>query len=523
VLYPPADVVTALLETTQSGSNPLHIGHLIARSDVGVSLSGDRVVARHMAILAMTGGGKTVAARRILRELIEKRYPVLVLDPHGDYLGLAQKGALFPDSQIKLFFPHISISPKTKDVVQILIQKMTMGLTEPQQEEMHSALVKEEPTVGEPIVQYIERLVGALRSREGSKQRTLAVCRRQLETVKRQLEHMESTSDAMRSRLKNLNFAKLPDPNVSPQKIIKPGQVSILYLGGYDHLTQTTIASILLQALYERRADLSQKIPPFVTLIEEAHTFIPSGREAQEEAPSIGIVRKMITEGRKFGTGLILVSQRPSRVDETILSQCNSFLVLRLVNPRDQSFVKQVMENLSDQDARLLPSFGPGQGIVSGQAVRFPLLVSVRYDADLQSDNLGGNENFFQQSRDWKISRAAREGEELIDILEPSGSRERQPDTPEEESPETTPQKRWDELRPWLSELDTDRYNMGLVVAATSLKWPKNQYSKSLKSFSVLSWGQLGSGAGLSTREKTRLLNALEVFRNDSVKEKSGR
>ncbi len=103
----------------------------------------------------------------------------------------------------------------------------------------------------------------------------------------------------------------------------------------------------------------------------------------------------------------MLITQRPSRVDETILSQCNSFLVLRLVNPRDHSFVRSVMENLSEADARLLPGFGPGQGIVSGQAVRFPLHVQVKKDDDLMFTELG-DENFIEQAQTWKAPPQAR-------------------------------------------------------------------------------------------------------------------
>src|SRR5690606_5507400 len=120
-----------------------------------------------------------------------------------------------------------------------------------------------------------------------------------------------------------------------------------------------------LEALFNHRASLSNRIPPFQVIIEEAHTFIPSAREGTSDAVSLSTVRRVITEGRKFGTGLILISQRPSRLDETIVSQCNSFLILRLVNPRDQSFVRSVMENLTESDARMIPGFGPGQGIVS--------------------------------------------------------------------------------------------------------------------------------------------------------------
>ncbi|HVW86587.1 MAG TPA: hypothetical protein VHB50_18005, partial [Bryobacteraceae bacterium] len=84
-----------------------------------------------------------------------------------------------------------------------------------------------------------------------------------------------------------------------------------------------------------------------------------------------------------------------------IISQCNSFLILRLVNPRDQTFVRSIMENLTESDARMIPGFGPGQGIVSGQVVRFPLPVSVKMDRELMIADLG-DEDFFEQMEKWE-------------------------------------------------------------------------------------------------------------------------
>ena len=153
--------------------------------------------------------------------------------------------------------------------------------------------------------------------------------------------------------------------------------------------------------MFDLRANLGGKIPPFLAVIEEAHTFIPSVREGTQDAVSLPVIRRIITEGRKFGTGLMLISQRPSRLDETIISQCNSFLILRLVNPRDQNFVRAIMENLTESDARMLPGFGPGQGIVSGQVVKFPLPVHIKMDEELLAAEIG-DEDFFEQVEEWK-------------------------------------------------------------------------------------------------------------------------
>ena len=319
------------------------------------------------------------------------------------------------------------MTEQNSDIIEDLINKMTEGLTPPQRDYLGRLLANDDyrREAGASVLGYLQILIqiaqhnraAAVNSRRSGRNNsaeggananpndsvgasTINAVRRTLAQIEKKLNQMELTNKKLRDTMKHLKFDVLPDPEGFPQGIISPNQVSILYLGGYDHLTQSTIVSILFENLFEHRASMSERIPPFQTVIEEAHNFIPSGSEGRAETPSLPTIRRVITEGRKFGTGLILVTQRPSRVDETILSQCNSFLVLRLVNPRDQSFVRAVMENLDDTDARMLPGFGPGQGLISGQSVRFPLLVKIKFDEDLSHSALG-NENFIQQAKEW--------------------------------------------------------------------------------------------------------------------------
>lgn len=428
VLYPAPDDVRRLLtgesESKQPPSPTLHIGTLIAREDVPVALSAKDVVSRHLAILAMTGGGKTVAARRIIRELIELRYPLVIFDPHGDYLGFFEKRALFPKSKIRILYPMLRVRKNNIDIISDLIEKMGRRLTDPQQQFYLHLLNKNDPADGETAADYIQRLLdhaGAIAAKKMKKGEThdeldnirsgtINVVKRSLEFVLSNLRQMETNNARLRKqeRFKDYEFVEMPDPTDSPDKIVSPGVVSVFYLAGYDHLNQSAIVSIVLEALFNHRSTLSDIIPPFQAVVEEAHNFIPSRQEGTDETPSLPTIRKVITEGRKFGTGLILISQRPSRLDETTLAQCNSFLVLRLVNPRDKSFVRSVMENLSEADANILQTFGRGQGIVSGQAVRFPLLVKVHFDEDLVSQAIG-DEDFISDAAKWqpKPQRAA--------------------------------------------------------------------------------------------------------------------
>lgn len=417
VYNPPTEAVRTLLISDREREHPVSIGSLIARRDVEVTLSARRLVSRHMAILAMTGGGKTVAARRIIRELIREGYPLFILDPHGDYIGLVKCQEVLkkeaPGCEIQLFYPDLLIQENGEELVTTLILQMTNGLTEPQADYLRGLYDRKAATDGQSALEYIKTLLkqiasdfacdSAPKGLSGNWRPSVGAVRRSLSIVQGKLERMRLSSEQMRksTKLKALPFTPLPNPFSQPEAIIRPGQVSILYLGGYDHITQCSIAAITLETLFDLRANLTGTIPPFLAVIEEAHTFIPSAREGTQDAVSLPVIRRIITEGRKFGTGLMLISQRPSRLDETIISQCNSFLILRLVNPRDQNFVRAIMENLTESDARMLPGFGPGQGIVSGQVVKFPLPVHVKMDEELLAAEIG-DEDFFEEVGDWK-------------------------------------------------------------------------------------------------------------------------
>ncbi len=404
VRLPPSTTVQAILIGDDKETHRLHIGTLIGRNDVDVGIKTNVVVARHMAILAMTGGGKTVAARRIIRELFQAGYPMVILDPHGDYLGFWERKGLFDRGEIKLYYPHINVNEQNRDVISYLVANMTQGFSDPQRSEFENALEGIALNDSKHISTFIDEIINNLGEGTTTTKRTVSAVKRGLRLVKKQMDAMETSNQLLRDRLADFPFEAMPDPLTEPNKFVRPGQISILYLGGYDHMTQSTIVSLVLRHLFEARSSMKNTIPPFMAIVEEAHNFIPSKGEGQMETPSVEIIRKVITEGRKFGVGLLLISQRPSRLDETTLSQCNTFLVFRLVNPRDQSFVEKVMENLSQADSRLLSGFGPGQGIISGQAVRFPLIIQVKFDPELVSSAIG-DEDFLKAAMDWNRSK----------------------------------------------------------------------------------------------------------------------
>jgi hypothetical protein len=412
VKYPASKDLESLLNSDMNGKNPIFIGNLVARKDVDVHVSADNMVSRHVLVIGMTGSGKSVWVRRAVRELMAKQYPILIIDPHGDNLGIVQKAKkLFPDHKIKLFYPKISAPKNNKEVIFTLIEKLGNKLTEPQYEFLNWLLTNIEYESGTSLIHYIATLVQ--RSNAAAENRrnktgkglngasntgatTMGVVSRSLRKVQRKLQEME----------------ELPDPYSQPEKIIQKSQVSILYLKGYESLPSSTIVSILLDTLFNHRSVGGKIIPPFFTVLEEAQNFIPSRSEGQEGYPSVSTIKKIATEGRKFGAGLMLVSQRPYRLDETVCAQMNSYIILRLKNERDQRFVKNTMENWDNEEAKQLPNFANGQGIVSGQITNIPLTVQIKFDDDLTNEDIG-DENFISDVQNWKESSTSKKKKEF--------------------------------------------------------------------------------------------------------------
>ena len=417
VLYPDVKILNNLLSGNNEKEKPIKIGTLINRPDVEIFFNGEALCSRHLAILAQTGGGKTVASRRIIAGLSQYGHPLVIFDPHGDYLGLSRNLEKLKeisgngDLKVKLFTPKLLANKeKVADAISEIVIKLGLSMTEAQIGVFESFVKDEEfiktlNAAETNLLKHLEKLeefVSRSNLTDSTSKRSVGPILRKIKMIKNKLYSMEATNRSLRDIFvsKGLNFEDMPDPELSPNKIVDQNQISVFYLGGYERVVQSTIVSIILENLFENRSSMKKgRINAFSAVIEEAHNFVPSRSEEKSESPSLLTIRRLLTEGRKFGTGVILISQRPGRLDETTLAQCNSFLVLKLVNPRDQNWVRNVMEQMSEQDAKWLKAFGKGQGFSSGNAIKFPLQVQIQFDKGLEWDELG-QENFIQQNLD---------------------------------------------------------------------------------------------------------------------------
>jgi len=115
---------------------------------------------------------------------------------------------------------------------------------------------------------------------------------------------------------------------------------------------------------------------PVMIVCEEAHNYIPQRDDAAYRSSRKSLER-VAKEGRKYGLSLLVVSQRPSEVSETIFAQCNNFLALRLTNNADQNYVRRLFPDNSNGITEILPNLAPGECVVVGDAVLLPAVVQM--------------------------------------------------------------------------------------------------------------------------------------------------
>ena len=169
-------------------------------------------------------------------------------------------------------------------------------------------------------------------------------------------------------------FSTLTVPDIT--STLLPATLTIFDLSDFIHLKERQIiVTYFLRRIFGARRN--KEIPPVIIFVEEAHQFAPESRE-KEEAISKFVIETIAREGRKFGVSLVLISQRPIKLSTTALSQCNTFILLRIVNPYDIKHIGESCESITSDIIRSLPGLKVGEAFITGEAVKFPFVFRVR-------------------------------------------------------------------------------------------------------------------------------------------------
>ena len=171
----------------------------------------------------------------------------------------------------------------------------------------------------------------------------------------------------------NMQKPKLDLDSLLQSWIGSDKKITILDLSNVPSEIKSSVSGTILNIIYDalfwgQNLDVGGKKRPILIVLEEAHTYLKSG----EKSISARVTQKIAKEGRKYGCGLLLVTQRPSELDETILSQCGTLIALRLNNSNDKARIASCIQDELQSITNLLPSLKVGEGIVSGEAVKIP-------------------------------------------------------------------------------------------------------------------------------------------------------
>lgn len=413
-----ARVVVGELEARKNRA--LDIATLANRPEVGVSVDGHAIVTRHLAILAMTGAGKSWTARRIIEQLAAKHYPIVIFDPHGDYTGLGDVPSL--RNKVRRYHAQFPIFEQDAETVVTVVESLGRALADthrdrfpalfaaarnfingPAEEMAERALwlarYLENPNIERfglapnlfSLADIVEAAVRAGRAEDHEAAQTLSKwCGRRsgagVQLTKSEANYLSTLPGNLRraaSRLRQMEEiskraagSSIPLP-IDRTSLVAYDQISVVALAGYQGDFQATIYALIADEIFSAKVEGTLRLPVLFVL-EEGHNFAPARTESPAELHSVATTRQIAQEGRKFGVGLVLISQRPSRLDETTLSQCNSYVIMRMANPADQNYVRRVIETLGEEEAQLLPDLDVGEALLSGQLINFPVLARMK-------------------------------------------------------------------------------------------------------------------------------------------------
>lgn len=414
--------------------NSIPVGNISTSESLPAKLDLNKLVTRHCAVVGSTGSGKSNAVAIILEAVAKGGFSnarILLIDPHGEYNeSLKKYSKVFrirvdqPVDESELYIPYWALPFKE------LIKSFPGNLNDTNEDYLRSEILKRKQnaieylrnkpdilavTSDSPIPFSLKKLWYDLDNferqtfKENRKPETASDCllekgdpNRLISTryepaspgggspfLNNQAKGILGFLEGVRNRVLDQRFSFLYNPGpYSPDLEGKLNKdlnclleewlghekiITILDLSGAPSEIMASISGSVLKIVYDalfwaQNLSVGGKESPVLIVLEEAHNYLKAG----EDSISSRTVQAIAKEGRKYGVGLLLVTQRPKELDETVLSQCGSLIALRMTNRGDRGHVAAAVQDELHGIIDLLPSLKTGEGIIMGEAVKIP-------------------------------------------------------------------------------------------------------------------------------------------------------
>ncbi len=381
-------------------SKGLAVGSLASHPSLKVYLDPTNLYGRHSAILGQTGSGKSWAVASLVQKTVDvmSKAHIIILDMHGEYCWKREDGSrhyAFADSIVRhvdareLEIPYWLMT--YAELCDLLIDRTEQAAHNQTaffrdtlrqlRDKERAPLGLERVTVDTPVYFSLDELVEAVEN----KNREMVPSA----TSKPKQGNMFGAFDRflvrLESRMNDVRYDFLLKPSVrnssaSLSALLRDfvglgtpkAAVTVIDLSSVPFDVRPTVAAQIGRLAFEFNYwNPKYREFPILLMCEEAHAYIPRDSESQF-AGSRKSMERIAKEGRKYGVGLAVVSQRPHEVSETVLAQCGTFICLRITNPNDQSYVRNLVPESEGDLISVLAALGRGEALVLGEAVPLP-------------------------------------------------------------------------------------------------------------------------------------------------------
>ena len=375
----------------QPGEAALEIGTLYQDPDIPARVLMDELLGKHFSIVGTTGCGKSSALTCILQSVLDeyRHARMVILDIHNEYPNaFADKAELLDTGNLQLPFWLLNFqelvaalvsTEDTRDAEIEILSEAVLGAKRRYSDAQAGRLRKQTDSVGitvdTPIPFRLSDVVAYIDERMGK------------------LERVRSTLPYR--RLTNRIDAFIADPRYSFMfgslliedtmteimarifRVPAAGRpITVINLSAVPPDIMDVVISLLSRLAFDL-AVWSQGRVPLLLVCEEAHRYVPAGQDTVF-LPTRASLARIAKEGRKYGVSLALITQRPSELDPTILSQCSTVVAMRLSTERDQEVVRANTHEGAFDLLDFLPLLADREAIILGQGVVMPMRVRFR-------------------------------------------------------------------------------------------------------------------------------------------------
>ena len=382
-----------IFEGQERGKN-IEIGLFSQNEKFKVLINVDNFFSKHVAVLGTTGSGKSCAVAKILQKVLEfKDSHLILLDLHGEYVkAFPNKSNIITGSELEIpywLLDYDELQDLCIDKSESAAHNQTMIFKEAILKAKRDSIGKdglgleEIFTIDTPIYFDLNEVHDFIKNKN---EEMVPGARAEKEKQGSFYGQFTRFLTRLESKINDQRFAFM----FKPKKYTKSEHlesfmrlllgrnqdeyknITVIDLSGIPFEIVEIVVSVLSRLIFDFNFWNKQKREcPLCIVYEEAHNYIPRNRSSIAKMS----VERIAKEGRKYGVSLIVVSQRPSELSETVLSQCNNFISLRVTNPDDQNYVKKLVPDQNAELMNMLSILRRGEALIIGEAVVMPVRV----------------------------------------------------------------------------------------------------------------------------------------------------